>query len=230
MTVTDQEINDQLQVNVGEPTELLPDGGAPAGLPEQWRPIAGASEASTRRDIALGLWNDEFLAMVPRTAQLLRTELVDVRVAHRGDEHVLVYVVEHHAGTPQREVRTWVGGTPDSTAELPELWDAVPGPLQEFLLAVHGGFTAADREAFGPQAPRYLGTVAENAGDPDGIEGWEYQPDSTRLLVIATDGGVDCCVSPDLPGGQGVLVYQGDEPDPAQPIGELLDEIIHATL
>jgi len=230
MTVTDQEIDEQLQVNGLPSAELLPIGQDPADLPNPWRPIATADEASARADAALGLWNDAFLAMVPRTAELFRNELVDVRVARRDGGYQLVYVIEHYPGTPHREVRVWVGGALDPAAELPQLWDSVPAPLQEFLLTVHGGLTAANRETFGPQAPRYLGTVAENAGESDGIEGWEHQPDSTRLLVLATDGGVDCCVSPDLPAGEGVLIYDGDEPDPPQPLGELLDEIIHATL
>ncbi|WP_018180920.1 hypothetical protein [Jongsikchunia kroppenstedtii] len=230
MTVTDQEIVEQLEVYGRQPAEILPVGQSATDLPSPWRPIAAAEQAPARIESALGLWNEAFLAMIPRTAELFRTELVDVRVARRDGEYLLLYIVEHYPDTPHREVRVWVGGQPDPGGAVPELWDCVPAALREFLQTVHGGLTAADREAFGPQAPRYLQTLAEIAGAPDGIPGWDYEPDSTRLLLIATDGGADCCVSPDLPEGEGVLIYQGDEPDPPQPVGLLLDEIIDATL
>jgi hypothetical protein len=67
--------------------------------------------------------------------------------------------------------------------------------------------------------PAYQRTIAELAGQPAGILGWDEaaaaQPHgriaSNRLLAVTRDSGnLWLCVSPDLPEGQAAAVYEGD--------------------
>lgn len=61
-----------------------------------------------------------------------------------------------------------------------------------FLQHVHAGFTSGGRTAFGPMHPRHMQTVAEQAGEPDGITDWDEEQEtaSTRLLLVASNGGM----------------------------------------
>lgn len=191
-------------------------------LPDRWRPIVAAADPVQRCEIALGLWNDGFLDLVPRFAAVLRDRLVDVVPFFTADGPVLVYVVRADEG----RVVSWVGYDP-RTFEQPQFWPAFPEPLQQFLRDVHPGFVSGARTAFGPVRPAQMLTLAEMADYPEGIPGWDEDADisSTRLLRISSDGGIlFYCLSPDLSPGEVALVYEGDV-DPRN-LGIELDDLM----
>ena len=198
--------------------------GQAARLPEQWHPIAASAEWRVRQEIALGLWNDGFLDLVPGFATELAERLVDIRPYLIDDEPALVYV----ARSEPYGLVSWVGYDPRATAPLPEV---VPAVLRDFLHGVHAGFVSGIDAGFGPSRPAALGTLAELAGFPDGIPGWDDDMEipSNRLWCFATDGGqARYCLSPDLPPGEVALVYQGDiEP---MDLGRALDDLMTSRL
>ncbi|MDT5092577.1 MAG: hypothetical protein QOH60_1940 [Mycobacterium sp.] len=216
MTVETAEIEEALQrYPHSEPVVL----GPGPQVPQAWRAIADSDDPEARRLSAVSLWNNEFLEIVPNFAAALRSKLADVRVGHIGNDAVLVYAFEHFdAGGPDRYVLCWIGWDPAlfTDAEVP-LFDAIPQQLQTFYRDVHAGFLDPEWLYYGPYQPRYLETYAKSVDFPEGVPGWpEEDVDSTRLLVLAATGGnVYLCVSPDLPGGQALTVYDGvaDEPD-----------------
>lgn len=242
-----------MQLNQEHIAEQLSDDGAAqlitAGsasfdkVPPPWRPIAENDSAAERIHAALALWNNDFLALVPRFADALRTKLVDVRVysvtVGESDFVVLVYVLEDAAGEPA----AWIGCDPATFGDAePLFWDSFPAAVQTFLRQVHPGFTATDWESFGIMRPEYFETIAERADCPEGIPGWmdgyeddsaldyDGEPykriDSTRLGVFAKDEGhLFYCASPDLEVGQVTLVYDGDT-DPPKDFGAELDELM----
>ncbi len=177
-------------------------------IPEEWRPVVQSADPGTRRRVALSLWNQDFLDLLPEFATLLTSRCVDVRACVTDDSPVLVYVLETDTGAHV----SWVGYEPGSFDE-PTFWEVFPEPLQVFLREVHAGFASGDPLAFGVTRPRYMQTLAEVAEFPDGIPGWEENAgiSSTRLLQITTDGGIlSYCLSPDIGPGQIALVYEGD--------------------
>lgn len=195
-------------------------------FPVRWQSIRAAVDAADRKIAALHLWNADFLDLIPEFAHTLYTELADVRVGRLGTDWVLVYALEH-IESDRRSVVCWIGWDPATFGEIvPPYWFCVPKPLRTFLLEVHAGFTAPDRRSFGPQRPRGMRTLADLARYPDGIPGWTDKPASTRTLAVAlTQSGLYACVSCDLQPGLGLPVYSGTM-EPAQPFGQLLDEIL----
>ncbi|MDT5009594.1 MAG: hypothetical protein QOH57_1211 [Mycobacterium sp.] len=195
-------------------------------MPERWRPIADSDDPQARRQAALSLWNADFLALVPDFAAALESELADVHVGHLGDDAVLVYAFEHYdAGGPDRYVVCWIGWDPAlfTDSETP-LFSSIPQPVQAFYRDVHAGFLGPDWLSYGLIQPRHLQSYAEFVGLPEGVPDWpEEDPDSTRLLVLASTGGnVHLCVSPDLDDGQALTIYDGVA-DPPEDFDALLD-------
>lgn len=204
---------------------LTPVGGEDAGMlariPEKWRPIALSIDAAFRRGTALALWNQSFLDLIPEFTRTLRTHCVDVRVLSVGDIPVLVYVLE----TDEDEPVFWVGYDPRTLKE-PDFWDSFPEPVRVFLREVHAGFMSERDGSFGIARPTDMATLAERAGSPDGIPGWEHADiSSTRLMQITSDGGIlRYCLSPDLEAGKIALVYEGDID--SKEFGQELDELL----
>lgn len=183
-------------------------------LPEQWREITRATDPQTRRAAALALWPREFLGLAPEFARLFADRLTDVRSYFADTEPVLVY---------QTDQEVWIGRDPRTFTSPPPFWDRLPQPAQHFQQAVHAAFTFPNQESYGLMHPAHLRTIAEMAGRPTGIPGWDEaaaaRPDgriaSNRLLPITRDAGnLWLCLSPDLPQGQVAMVYEGDvDPD-----------------
>ena len=230
MTVEIAEIEQVLgSVAHSEPVVVAPG----PQVPERWRAIAESDDPEVRRQGAMSLWNNDFLELVPEFASALQSELADVRVGHVGDDAVLIYAFEHYdAGGPDRHVVCWIGWDPAlfTDAETP-LFGSIPEPVQTFYRDVHAGFIGPDWLSYGPIQPRHLQTYAEFVDLPEGVPDWpEGEPDSTRLLVLASTGGnVHLCVSPDLPAGQALTVYDGVA-DPPEEFSELLDHTMTAQL
>lgn len=204
-------------------TFVEPEAEELARLPERWRPIAVSSRPQERREAALALWNQDFLDLVPRFAQELRTHVVDVRAYLADGRPVLVYLVESDEGTPV----SWVGFDPGTFSGPPPFWDSFPEPLRVFLHDVHAGFISGGDAGFGPLPPAHMRTLAEIAGQPDGIPGWDEEAGiaSTRLVLVASDGGLlRLCLSPDLAPDQVALVYEGDVD--LQDFGVELDDVM----
>jgi hypothetical protein len=194
----------------GQPASLVePGSGEVTRLPDQWRSLVEAHDATIRHQTALGLWGDEFLDFVPRFAEALRARLLDVRACLVSGKPVLIYAGQTDGG----QLFSWLGRDPRSFRDEPLFWDLFPPPLRAFLQHVHAGFTAGPNAGFGPVGPGGMQTIAEMAEIVDTIEtsdddGEEIATD--RLLVIATDGGVtNYCVCPDAP-GQIMVLYEGD--------------------
>ncbi|MFE3192606.1 hypothetical protein ACFXHA_26605 [Nocardia sp. NPDC059240] len=209
------------------PEVVFPDLGSAELLdvPVRWRATVEAIDPQERCRAALSLWNSEFLELVPTFAENFRSELAEVRIGRVENQWVLIYAAEHY--DDERYVACWIGWDPTTFGDRrPPLWDAIPEPVQRFLREVHAGFTAPDWRSFGPVQPRRMLTFAARSGYPDGIPGWNAAVDSTRLLPLAaTYSGLLACVSPDLPPGQAVLIYQGDL-DPSRDVGQVLDKIL----
>jgi hypothetical protein len=196
-------------------------------IPERWTSIAISSDPETRHRIALALWNQSLLDLLPQFAEALRTRFVDVRVAITDDCPVLVYAARADNG----RLACWVGYDPRSFGELPKFWDSFPEPLRVFLRDVHAGFVSWSRLAFGPARPRHMETLASLADSPEGVPDWDEEADilSTRLLQISSDGGIlSYCLSPNLEPGQVALVYEGDI-DPKD-FGSELDDLMFSRL
>jgi hypothetical protein len=199
-------------------------------LPEPWSAIARAGDAATRRRAALGLWNLDFLDLIPVFAAALRSELADVRVGHIGDDAVLIYAFEHFDGASDRYVLCWIGWDPALfTDSATPLFGAIPQPLQRFYRKVHAGFLDPEWLYYGPAQPRHLANILDFVGLSDGDIEWpEEDPDPARTLVLGSTGGnVHLCVSPDLPDGQAFTVYDGVA-DPPEDFSGLLDHTMTA--
>jgi hypothetical protein len=171
---------------------------------------------------ALELWNAPFLDALPQFAAALRTRFADVRACWVDGEPALLYLVEHSDG----HLLSWIGLDPAGFVE-PRFWEHVPEPLQTFLCQVHAGFTSGGLTAFGPMHPRYMQTLAELAGEPDGVADWDEEQDiaSTRLLLLTSNGGmVNYCVSPDVKPAELAIVFEGDI-DPVH-YGAALDRLL----
>jgi hypothetical protein len=179
-------------------------------LPAPWRVLTSTPEATDRCRLALAEWPAQVMNALPRFAAALTEQLTDVQPALCGTTPVLVYLARGSDGGP----RAWIGFPPLPTAwSAPWFWPAVPTFLRVFLERSHAGFVAADGESCGPLPPKLMRTLAERAGAPDGIPGWdgEGRISSTRLVRVATNGALlDYCVSPDLAEERIALVYEGD--------------------
>lgn len=217
---------DQIAGDLDEGPVKFVDAGSPelAQVPERWREIAESRDPAARRAAALSLWNRKFLDMVSKFAQALTENLADVRVCVLRGDWVLVYIARS-AGQP---VLLWVGWDPDTFGEArPPFWDAVSKPVQDFLTAVHAGFTDPDCESYGIVQPRNMVTFAEWVGFDDPAEDWDREGEisSTRFMFVTKDSGLlNLCVSPDLPPGKVALIYEGDI-DP-EDFGPALDNLM----
>ncbi|WP_143659136.1 hypothetical protein [Streptomyces sp. SA15] len=69
-------------------------------------------------------------------------------------------------------------------------------------------------------------TLAELAGEPDGVADWDEEQDiaSTRLLLTSNGGMVNYCVSPDVKSAELAIVFEGDI-DPVH-YGTALDRLL----
>lgn len=202
---------------------VAPDAAPSADLPPPWRPLVTEPDPRARCTAAAQLWNADWTALVPRFWSRFTERLVDVRVARAGRGALLVYVAPGDDGTPL----AWVGWAPRADGARPPFWESLPEPARAFLDGVHDGFTGNDSESYGLLPRAFMTTFAEYAESPDGLPGWDDDSPvrSTRLLRVATNGGgLEYCVSPDLPAGTLALVYEGDV-DP-QPFGEGFDEFL----
>ena len=209
-------------------TILEPGARTRAAIPQAWWPIAESSDPEDRRQTAAALWNDEFLALIPRFAQSLRDDLLDVRVVKHPwiDAPSLDYVLAASGG---EGYGVWMGEDPATFGDHdPPLFDSLPRPVQTFLRRVHAGFTTWDRESCGLTPPSVMNTLAAQWGDPEDssrIEWYESEPEPPELrrLLRVTGRGPhgDLLTSPDLPAGSAITYF---EPDfEMKPFGESLD-------
>ncbi|WP_336794099.1 hypothetical protein [Gordonia malaquae] len=207
-------------------TEASPDRD---GVPASWSAVVAAQTPQSRVQAAAALWRAVLGDDMAQTQQMITHECADVRLGRSDGQWCLVYLVEHHAGKPYREIRAWVGLEPRPFDDAHPFARCVPSQIASFIATIHDGWTAINRETNGLQAQQYWQSVADAAGETD-WSWWEFEPRPESLMVIGTDGGVDCCLSPDIPAGHGVLVYPGDAPDDPKPLADLLDDIVAATL
>lgn len=228
---------------------VMPGSGRDAEVPDRWRGVLTGVSVDQRRRAALAYWSDDFLAMIPRFAQVLRERLIDVRVfsvGTRNDEYiVLVYVVKDDGNG----YACWIAWDPSAFGgDLPRFWETFPGPVQNFLRRTHAGFTGLDWESYGIMPSPDIRTFAEYGDWPGGVPGWmdgyedgydigydgeRYRRiESTRLVVFTRDGGqMFYCTSPDLPVGQIALVYSGDsDVGPPTDFGTELDKLMMSRL
>lgn len=206
------------------PMTLVEPGSPEAALvPEPWRAIASSADPAIRASAALALWNPEFLALVPRFAEVFRARLEDVRVCRLQDDWVLLYL----AGHPVESHVTWIGWEPGDHTRAP-FWEAIPLPARDFLTGVHAGFTGPDWQSYGLMPPKWMQIFAEWAEfDDETIEEWnaEWTVGVDRMTLVTANGSLLYhCVSPDAPGRM-VLVYEGDVDDRPE-FGEALDELM----
>ncbi|SMD19968.1 hypothetical protein [Lentzea albidocapillata] len=210
----------------GDTPMTLVEAGSPevARVPEPWRAIASSADAATRASAAVALWNPEFLALVPRFAEVFRERLEDVRVCRLGDDWVLLYLA---GDSPEGHV-AWIGWEPGGTTTQAPFWEAIPLPARDFLTGVHAGFTGPDWQSHGLIPPRWMQTFADWAEfDDETIEEWndEWTVAVDRMTLVTTNASLLYhCVSPDAPGRM-VLVYEGDVDDRPE-FGEALDELM----
>lgn len=130
-------------------TILEPGDETRALIPQVWWPVAESADPEERKRAALALWNDNFLELVPRFAQALRNDLVDVRVVKHPwiGTPSLDYVV---AGIEAGHYAVWMGENPATFGDQdPPLFESLPLPVRAFLREVHAGFTTWDRESCG---------------------------------------------------------------------------------
>lgn len=197
-----------------------------ARIPAEWRAIAESAQPRERCAAALALWNGDFLDLLPRFADKLRQRLVDVRACVLRGDWVLVYLAHNDDDDPL----VWLGWHPAAFGEYtPPFWELIPQPAQRFLRTVHAGFAAADCASHGLAPLADMKTFADWAGfDEVQIADWDrYQSIScTRLMVLTKDDGqLTYCLSPDIPRGKIVLLYEGDI-DPREDVATALDELM----
>lgn len=194
-------------------------------IPQAWWPVAESADPRDRVRAALATWTEDFLAMIPCYAGVLRNSLVDVRVAKHSwlSAPSLDYVVSRFNG----ELLVWVGEDPRTFGdEIPPLFESVPPAVQTFLRTVHAGYTIYDGESCGVASPSAMRTLAAYWGKPDRdeFEEWEEDypfPGSRRLLMITRCDTPKLFTSPDLPPGTAVTYF---EPEYEMlPFGEALD-------
>jgi hypothetical protein len=203
--------------------EILEPGSGTADLPESWVPIARSADPQARVAAARQLWPDEILALLPRFAEVLRTQVEDVRACLSADGPALIYVVRADEG----EIVTWVGFDPRTVEKEPLFWTDFPSELRRFLSDVHAGFVSRDFTEFGPTHPAWMQTFAERAAMPEGVPDWDAAQAiaSTRLLVVSQHGmQLLYCLSPDLGPDRIALLYEGDI-DP-KPLWPALDDLL----
>lgn len=207
-----------------------------ASIPAAWQPVLDAGDPDKRARIALSLWNQAFLDMLPRFARVFPARLQDVRVfwlrtaldAPRG-RFVLVYLTGRD---DENRLILWIGWDPASFGEHePDYFETIPEPVRDFLRQTHAGFTGEDFESDGLRSPSQMVTLAQAAGVPEGEPGWEIgygdvRIDSTRLLWTAWNGSqMYYCTSPDLPADTITVLYEGDL-DPPTGFGIALDDLL----
>lgn len=213
---------------------LTPGAQARAATPESWWALVESADPEERKHRALQQWGTQFLDLIPRFAEALRTQLVDVRVAKHDwlDAPSLDYVLRTEDG----EFAVWVGEDPRTFgAATPPFFESLPESARIFLRQTHAGFTTWDGESCGLIAPRLMTTLAEQWGDPDSndILEWEeddYEFPGTQRLLLVTEGGSDAslCTSPDLPVGMAITYF---EPDfEVKAFGEALDLFMNLPL
>jgi hypothetical protein len=220
---------DKIVADLGDGPIAFPTPGTPgpAQLPSRWRPIAEATRPADRCEVALSLWNPDFLAAVPRFARALTDNLTDVRVCRLRGDWTLVYIATARSG----EQITWIGWDPAGFGPArPVFWETLPEPLRGFLVDVHAGFTASDGESYGLTHPSGMLTYAAWGGFDGPIPGWDDHSriSSTGLMFVTRDSGLShYCVAPELPPGSVALVYEGDidiKPDIARELDQLMAE------
>ena len=229
---------------------VTPDSVRAADVPDRWRDVLSGGSAEERNRAALSHWDGDFLALIPRFAQVLGERLVDVRVfwvdAVNSQFFVLVYVVEHNEDGHV----CWMAWDPTGREDAPRFWDTLQAPVKNFLRRTHAGFTATDWESYGVMRPSDFVVFAEygGAGWSEGIPGWmdgyeggydvgydgeRYRRiESTRMVEITKDAGHHIyCTSPDQPLGRVALVYSGDgDVDPPKDFGTELDRLMTSRL
>ncbi|WP_069167122.1 hypothetical protein [Nocardia altamirensis] len=198
--------------------ELLDEGGGPLHVPDSpvvdtgpWRAITASPDPNERAQLAVSLWNPDFLALIPGFAKALRTRLRDVRVCDWDQEGAaLLYFVEAADG----DIVVWVGWEPRLSVEpRPPFWATLPSAARRFLSEVHAGFTMLDGESFGLAQPSYMSTFAAWAGWPADIPDWDRDDvlASTSMLWLTGNGGdTALCTSPNLAVGEVAVLFEGD--------------------
>ncbi len=204
-------------------------------VPETWWPVVESLDPEERKDVALALWNSEFLDLVPRFDEALRSALLDVRVAQHSWQGTptLDYVVRARDGRP----KVWMGEDARTFGHSePPMFDSLPGPARTFLRQVHAGFTTLNGKSCGLMPPADMQTLADSWGHPDDsdvAECWDAStypfPGTQRLLLITEYGGHPYLfTSPDLPAGTAVTYF---EPDfEVTSFGEALDDFLNKPL
>lgn len=214
---------------------LAPSPQTRAVIPEAWWSIAESVDPEERKDVALALWNSEFLALVPRFSEALRSALLDVRVAQHSWQSAptLDYVLRAWDGEP----KVWMGEDPRTFGPSePPMFDSLPDPARTFLRQVHAGFTTLNGKSCGLMPPADMQTLADSWGQPDEsdiAECWDtstYQFPGTQRLLLITEyvGHPYLFTSPELPPGTAVTYF---EPDfEVTPFGAALDEFLNKPL
>ncbi|MFQ6331210.1 hypothetical protein ACLMAL_34450 [Nocardia sp. CWNU-33] len=214
------EIIDALRPAVADLVE--PGSPAAAHVPARWQAIARATWPQDRRELALALWNLDFLNVLPRFVAVLDEFLVDVRVALLRGDWVLLYILRGEYQPPVIRI----GWDPSTFgADEPPFFDCLPEPLRAFLRTVHAGFTAPEGESFGPLRPRDMITYAELGVGHAVVHNWdadvEISPNRVMLIADAISG-IRYCVSPDLPAGT-IGFELGGNIDSPQPFDSTFD-------
>lgn len=214
---------------------LAPSPQTRSAIPVEWWPVAESSDPEERKRVALALWNAEFLDLVPRFNEALRSTLVDVRVAQHSRRVTpsLDYVLRAWDG----QLNVWRGEDPRAFGvSEPPMFGSLPVSARTFLRQVHAGFTTLDGKSCGLMRPADMQTLADSWGHPDEsdvAECWDSStfpfPGTQRLLLITQDEGHPYLfTSPDLPAGTAVAYY---EPDfDVMPFGEALDDFLNRPL
>ncbi|OBB19725.1 hypothetical protein A5761_00860 [Mycolicibacterium setense] len=214
---------------------LAPSPQIRALIPEGWWLVAESPDPEERKRAALSLWNAEFLDLVPRFGEALRSALLDVRVAQHSWQGTpsLDYVLRSWDG----EFKVWMGEDARTFgASEPPMFDSLPVPARTFLRQVHAGFTTLNGRSCGLMPPADMQTLADSWGHPeesDIAECWDAStypfPGTQRLLLITEYGGHPYLfTSPDLPAGTAATYF---EPDfEVTSFGEALDDFLNKPL
>ncbi|GAS88783.1 hypothetical protein [Mycolicibacterium brisbanense] len=202
-------------------------------IPDAWWPTAASPDPDERKVAAMALWNNDFLAMIPRFAQALRERLVDVRVVQHSwlPAPTLDYVLIDDEGRHA----VWLGEDPATFGDTePTFFEALPPQADTFLRSVHAGFTTWDGESCGLIAPARMQTYAAYVGWPEPLSAppADLEPDSIHPLRMLRIGGresySDLLVSPDHPQGFAITYF---EPDfDVTLFGHALDELMMMAL